>query len=87
MPSQKKSNNKQVYQLKVTLLDIEPPIWRRTQELSDITLHELHWTLLTVMGWHGSHLHEFMIGGEAYAELEYDPHSDAKTRKPSSFPR
>jgi hypothetical protein len=30
------------YQLKITLKDINPPIWRRIQVCGDITLYELH---------------------------------------------
>jgi hypothetical protein len=76
MPTRKKSNEKFVYQLKVTLLDIRPLIWRRIQVLSDTTLGELHLTLQTVMGWSESHLHEFVISGTIYEEVEDDMEED-----------
>ncbi len=68
MPPKKKSGEKQVYQLKVTLLDIKPPIWRRIQVTDDITLYNLDRILQTVMGWTDSHLHEFEVHGEFYGD-------------------
>lgn len=50
----------EVYALKVTLLDTSPPVWRRILVPRDITLHNLHRTLQTVMGWTNSHLHQFV---------------------------
>ncbi len=50
-----------VYAIKVTLLGIRPPIWRRFLVESDITLGQLHSTLQIVMGWTNSHLHKFMV--------------------------
>lgn len=57
-----------VYQLKVTLQDTRPPVWRRIQVRSDVTLAELHRILQEVMGWSGGHLHLFDVGGEQYGE-------------------
>jgi hypothetical protein len=68
MPVKKKSVEKRVYQLKVTLRDIRPPIWRRIQVISDITLFDLHGILQTVMGWTNSHLHEFDVFGDPYGD-------------------
>jgi len=63
-----------IYQLKVTLRHIRPPIWRRIQVRSDVALLKLHRILQEVMGWYDSHLHQFLIGGEYYAtrSLELD---------------
>lgn len=68
MPVKKKSGEKRVYQLKVTLRYINPPIWRRIQVGSDTNLQQLHEILQTVMGWHGGHLHEFDVFGTSYAD-------------------
>jgi len=68
MPPKKKSGEKRVYQLKVTLRDIRPPIWRRIQVTSDITLFDLHGILQVVMGWYGGHLHEFDVFGDTYGD-------------------
>jgi hypothetical protein len=50
-----------VYQLKVTLIDSQPPIWRRVQVESGVTLDRLHHTLQVVMGWTNSHMHGFRV--------------------------
>ena len=70
MPVKKKPGEKRVYQLKVTLRDIRPPIWRRIQVTSNITLFDLHWILQTVMGWYGGHLHEFDVFGDPYGDAQ-----------------
>src|SRR5262245_36566700 len=58
---------KQVYQVKVTLRDIKPPVWRRVQ-VKDCTLAKLHDLIQTCMGWDDCHLHEFDVGGERYGD-------------------
>jgi hypothetical protein len=58
-----------VYQLKITLRDIRPPIWRRVQVRSDSTLGHLHWVIQFSMGWTNSHLHSFSIQGVDYGVL------------------
>lgn len=55
-----------VYELKITLKGIRPPIWRRFRVRSDISLGRLHVVLQTVMGWTDSHLHQFRAGGRVY---------------------
>jgi hypothetical protein len=57
----------QVYQLKIDLKDIKPPIWRRVQT-KDCTLAKLHDLIQTCMGWDDYHLHEFEIRGERYGD-------------------
>ena len=54
-----------IYQFKVTLKDIDPPIWRRIQ-VPDCTLGQLHEVLQVVMGWEECHLHQFIIRGAYY---------------------
>lgn len=56
-----------VYQLKITLNDIQPPIWRRIQVPSDVPLDVLHVILQFAMGWGDMHLHMFQAGEETYA--------------------
>ncbi|MHB8189102.1 MAG: plasmid pRiA4b ORF-3 family protein [Ferrimicrobium sp.] len=57
-----------IHQLKVSLRDIRPPIWRRIQVPSDISLGELHHVLQAAMGWDGGHLHMFSIAGKTYSD-------------------
>jgi SOS-response transcriptional repressor LexA len=55
----------QIYQVKVTLQDSHPPIWRRILVPDNVTLEDLHFILQVAMGWTNSHLHQF-IAGDAY---------------------
>jgi hypothetical protein len=52
-----------IYQLKITLSDVKPAIWRRVLVPCDLTLAQLHKVLQVAMGWEDYHLHEFHIGG------------------------
>jgi Plasmid pRiA4b ORF-3-like protein len=61
-----------VYQLKITLIDIEPPIWRRIQVPATILLCCLHDALQAVFGWTDSHLHNFEKDGKYWGVPEYD---------------
>lgn len=58
--------SRSIYQLKVTLNGIRPPIWRRILVPSDIRLGKLHRVLQSVMGWDNYHLHQFVAGGIMY---------------------
>lgn len=52
-------DKKLIYQLKVTLKDINPPIWRRLLIPSNATFWELHIAIQDSFGWEDYHLHEF----------------------------
>jgi hypothetical protein len=56
-----------LYQFKITLKGIWPPIWRRIQ-VKDGSLDKLHEDIQTAMGWTNSHLHQFMIGGVLHGD-------------------
>jgi len=56
-----------IYQLKITLEDSKPPIWRRVLVLDSIKLDELHELIQIVMGWENYHLHQFHCGGTFYS--------------------
>jgi hypothetical protein len=66
------------YHVRVDLDDALPPIWRRLELASDVTLDVLHRILQVAMGWTDSHLHGFSSGGDRFdrgAELyltDYD---------------
>ncbi len=55
-----------IYQLKISLLGIKPPIWRRFQVPSDISLATLHQVIQEVVGWEDAHLHQFKVGKTYY---------------------
>ena len=65
-----------VYQIKVTLKDTKPPIWRRILVLEDTTLLKLHDILQIVMGWQDYHLHMFTLDGENYGDPANDEFGD-----------
>ena len=66
MPLKNRYSEKRVYQLKVTLRRITPPIWRRILVPHDIWLDKLHRVLQIAMGWTDKHLHKFVIKGASY---------------------
>ena len=57
----------EIYQFKITLMESQPPIWRRFQVL-DCTLDKLHEHIQTAMGWTNSHLNHFTIEGKLYGD-------------------
>lgn len=61
-----------VYQLKVTLRNSKPPIWRRLLVLDSSTLYDLHIIIQIVMGWTDYHLHQFIIEGQYYGVPDPD---------------
>jgi hypothetical protein len=60
-----KSNS--AYQLKITLVEIKPPIWRRVQ-VKNCSLSKLHEVIQAAMGWTNTHLWAFDIEGVGYGE-------------------
>lgn len=62
----------EVYQLKITLRDVRPPIWRRVLVSDATTLHQLHWIVQVAMGWTNSHLHQFIIDDEYYSQKDFE---------------
>jgi hypothetical protein len=61
--------SERLYQFKITLLESQPPIWRRIQ-VKNCTLDKLHEHIQTAMGWTNSHLHQFEIDGVRYGDPE-----------------
>ena len=57
-----------VFQLKITLQDIQPPVWRRVLVPDDTTLIGLHRVIQAAMGWEDYHLWRFEIGDTEYGE-------------------
>lgn len=56
----------QIYQIRITLIGSQLPIWRRIQIRADTTLSGLHEILQVVMGWSNAHLHRFIVHGKSY---------------------
>lgn len=55
-----------IYQLKITLEDIRPFIFRIIQIKGNASLGKLHDYIQGAMGWSDTHLHEFSIKGKRY---------------------
>ncbi|MGR8951955.1 MAG: plasmid pRiA4b ORF-3 family protein [Gammaproteobacteria bacterium] len=61
-----------IYQLKITLKDSKPPIWRRLLIADTVTLAKLHTAIQIVMGWSDDHLHQFIAGKQLYGVQDSD---------------
>ena len=71
----------EVYELAVTLLDVEPPIWRRVTLPAGVTLADLHEVIQRAMGWYDLHLHQFVTSDGVRYEAN-DPDIDPDVHPP-----
>ncbi|MCA5894842.1 plasmid pRiA4b ORF-3 family protein [Isoptericola sp. NEAU-Y5] len=55
-----------VFRLRVDLVRAAPPIWRRLDVRSDLTLDVVHQVLQDAFAWTDSHLHRFTLGTDAW---------------------
>ena len=55
-----------IFRVRVDLNDAHPPIWRRLDLRSDLTLAAVHQVLQAAYDWTDSHLHRFSIGGDTF---------------------
>ena len=78
-----------VLQFKVTLLEVEPAVWRRIQ-ISDLcSFWDLHVAIQDAMGWTDSHLHEFEMKhsiekGKQYLGIPDDGYDDFHNTLPGA---
>lgn len=84
----------QIAQIKVTLLDTDPPVWRRLLVPMTLRLDRLDRIIQAAMGWTNSHLHMFIhpTGHYGAPELDFPMHDESKasfrdlaTRKGDTF--
>jgi hypothetical protein len=68
MPANTVEKPQEIYQIKVTLLGTDPPIWRRLLIPADLTLEQLHDVLQAAMGWEDCHMHEFRVGKQRFGK-------------------
>lgn len=61
-----------IFQIKVTLKGIKPPIWRRLLVASTMKLADFHRALQLTLGWDNVHLHQFTVGRQQYGVPETD---------------
>jgi hypothetical protein len=71
-PSSRAPEIGHVFQLKVTLLDTKPPIWRRVLVDGGSTLDHVHEVIQAAFGWWNHHLHEFEVGRTRYGVPDPD---------------
>ncbi len=57
-----------VYQLKIGLTRLRPPVWRRVLVPADTTLGELHEIIQIALEWEDDHLHVFTAGHLHYSD-------------------
>ena len=62
----------QVAQLDITLLDTDPPVWRRMLVPTTIPLDRLSDVIQAAMGWTGTHLHAFVHRSGRYGPPDPD---------------
>ena len=74
----KRKADQDIYQIKVTLTGIDPPIWRRLLVRSKMTLGKLHRVIQIAMGWDDCHLHCFSAKGQVYEDLSMNPESASR---------
>lgn len=65
-------NLRDIYQIKVSLNGVRPPIWRRLVISSTTDLAKLHEIIQIAMGWTDTHLHGFVAGEETFGQLDPD---------------
>lgn len=87
MAGQAKKNQPSIYQLKVTIRGIWPPVWRRLQVSGAATFGDLHDVLQRAFGWGDYHLHHFVIGDTFYgvpdpedADWDFDTKDERRAR-------
>jgi hypothetical protein len=67
MSAKSVSSSEPIYQLKITLRNSKPPIWRRVMVPSKFSLYKLHQVIQIAMGWTNSHLHQFIVDDQYYS--------------------
>jgi hypothetical protein len=65
-------DTRHLWQVTITIADIEPPIWRRLLLPEDLNFAQLHHIIQAAFGWTDSHLHRFIVGGLVVGAPEFD---------------
>ncbi|OFZ13213.1 MAG: hypothetical protein A2X86_09225 [Bdellovibrionales bacterium GWA2_49_15] len=59
-------------ELRITLEDTEPAVWRKILVPQTISLENLHYVVQMAMGWENDHLYSFTINKKEYGEGDED---------------
>jgi hypothetical protein len=68
----RRQTRRTMHQLRVTLSESEPAIWRTFVVPSNIDMGLLHMVLQTVVGWTNSHLHQFVVDGRRISDPRFE---------------
>lgn len=71
-PTSRTAPSGTVHKIKIILRDSRPPIWRRLEVPSDITLRELHDVIQAAFGWEDYHMWAFETGRDRYGIADRD---------------
>ncbi|MGY5129088.1 plasmid pRiA4b ORF-3 family protein [Streptomyces nigrescens] len=71
-PNSRTAPSETVHKIKITLRDSRPPIWRRLEVPSGITLRELHDVIQAAFGWEDYHMWAFETGRDRYGVADRD---------------
>lgn len=55
-----------IFQFKIELKGLRPPVWRRFLVGSNITFYQFHNIIQNVMGWENYHIYQFVLGRNSY---------------------
>ncbi len=77
-----KGRARTVHRLKINLHGAKPPIWRRVEVPSTITLQQLHQIIQYAFGWHDCHMWVFETAAGEYGQPDPDlGHRSAASKK------
>ncbi len=69
-------SDKRVVQLKITLQETKPVVWRRIQVPASMTFRALADAVISAVGFLGEHLYLFKVGAERIGNKEFDDLDD-----------
>jgi len=83
MPASSEPNT--VFQLRISLDEVQPEVWRRLLVPGAFQLSKLHDVFQVAMGWTDSHLHSFTIADELYGSQDDDDFEEELDEKEISL--
>ena len=60
------ARGRKIYQLRVSLEGVNPPVWRRVLVSANVTLRQAHGVICKAMGWDGFHGYGFQQDGRLF---------------------
>ena len=76
-----------IFEIEISLADIQPRIWRRIAISGNSRLSTLHRAIQATMSWEDYHLYEFIIDGQRYGQTDYaaDPELEQEAQDSQEF--